>query len=85
MDWLGWIGLIVGLGTTFAANIAALAYQAGQINKRMDSFEEDMDETKEELKELRPVKAELSKMSAILERLETRFNNYLDHTMARKD
>lgn len=81
MDYIGWISL----GMTVAANIALMAWQWSQISSKIDSMEDDIEETKNELKELRPLKSDIHVVREVLVRLETRFNNFFDKSMMMKD
>lgn len=78
MDYLGW----VGIGVTFAVQIATLAYQWSQLSGKIDKLESDVDEINEELKEYRPLKGDLNTMKEVLIRLELRLNQLFDLKLA---
>lgn len=65
-------------------NLALLAYQAGQINRKVDTIERDVSTIQEELKEYRPLSGDIKVVKEVLQRVEVRFDQLLDRIYSDK-
>lgn len=80
MDWTAWIGI----GLAFMGNLALLAYQAGQINRKVDTIERDVSNIQEELKEYRPLSGDIKVVKEVLQRVEVRFDQLIERIYLEK-